>query len=557
MTLRWLPSLHSGTHGSLRRPWSEEAVAVGSGDPDSRVRGRGRAGQPRPVRPRSGSVTLETTRRSVELFPSVKAGSTTRVIRGIFALGLGACTESSEVSERIAAFKPPEAHQRFVRIRALLGQDVQSTARSTQLYQLVDPVCRDPEVRAQFGESLAWSVSFSTEDGQLPTLLALDVVEHVATACARNSPEVGLEVIAAADQLIDSDRGRLDVLKARLLAASGALDEAARAAQEARDAGSVHAIALLANVQARQARSQTEGFEPGMLDEALATVDVEPTAKWQAIDLTAILATRARLFAEKAFWWEGEARQAALDGARAAFGRLAKAPFVEAVRRSSMDALCFDQAQSGLETSWCAQAAKEHGILGAGRVAGLDVDQVAKFDVQRAARLDWARSSLEDLGEDDHVLVVFRGDELELLEWARPSAVLLSEIDLKPTVVDRTREPRSSSLVTEILRQAELSSRRRLRVGNDPLAMPCIAALVAGRQAPEGCALPAADRQALIRSPPPRLAILIGRDLDAEIDDLELYEIPTMLLSFRRSRNEKAVEAWLKSLSDVWWLVQR
>jgi len=495
----------------------------------------------------------------MELFPPVKAWNTSRVIRGISAFGLflSACTESSEVSERIAAFRPPEEHRRFVQIRSLLGQEVQATPRSTQLYQLVDPICRDPNVRAQFGESLAWSVSFSTEDGQLPTLLALDVVEHVATACGRASAEVGLELIAKADALIDTDRGRLDVLKARLLAASGRLESAAQAARRAREQGSVHAIALLANIQARQARSRTEGFEAGMLDPALETVDVEPTEKWQAIDLTAVLATRARLFAEQAFWSEGEAQQTALDGARAAFGRLAKAPFVEAVRRSSQDALCFDQAQAGLETSWCRLAAREHGILGAARVAGLKIDQVPKLDTQRAARLDWAKRRLQALSENDHVMVVFRGDELELLEWARPSVTLLSSLGVRPTVVDRTQDVRSSSLVTEILRQAELAPRRRLRVGRDPLAMPCIAALVAGRRAPEGCALPAADRRALAQSPPPRLALLIGRDLDAEIDDLELYEIPSVLLSFRRSQNEEALEAWLKSLSDVLWLVDR
>lgn len=493
----------------------------------------------------------------MKFFPSVKTKNALSVIRGFFTFGaaLCGCSQSSEVAERIAAFKPPEVHQRFVQIRRMLGQEVQSTLRSTQLYQLVDPICRDAEVRTQFGESLAWSVSFSTEDGQLPTLLALDVVEHVATACGRLRAEVGLEVVGMADELIDTDHGRLAVLKARLLAASGRLDAAGQAAAAAKEAGSVHAIALLANIQARQARQRTDAFEPGMLDPALATVSVEPTKKWLAIDLTAVLATRARLFAEEAFWSRGKVRAESLAQARKAFARLAKAPFVEAVRRTSQDALCFDEAEAKAEGSWCRTAALEHGILGAARKAGLSIDDYENLDALRASRLDWARRRLDELDARGHVMLVFRGDELELLEWARPAATLLSALPGRPTVVDRTQDPRSGRLVDEVLDQAELVPARRLSVGRDPLAMPCIAALVAGRQAPEGCALDAQDRRYLMDARTPELALLIGRDLDAEVDDLELYKIPSVLLSFRRSQSEEALEAWLKSLSDVWWLV--
>ena len=46
-------------------------------------------------------------------------------------------------------------------------------------------------------------------------------------------------------------------------------------------------------------------------------------------------------------------------------------------------------------------------------------------------------------------------------------------------------------------------------------------------------------------------AVLIGRDLDAEIDDLHVYDLQAVLLSFRQSRMEKGIDAWLKSVSDV------
>ena len=39
-----------------------------------------------------------------------------------------------------------------------------------------------------------------------------------------------------------------------------------------------------------------------------------------------------------------------------------------------------------------------------------------------------------------------------------------------------------------------------------------------------------------------KLGVLIGRDLDGEIDDLRLYEIPSALLSYRKPLTEKTVD---------------
>jgi hypothetical protein len=465
------------------------------------------------------------------------------------------------------AYQAPKAgeHERFLGIRDLLAQETESTERSVRLYPLVDPICRSASERAAFVESVKWSLSFSTEKANLTTQLALDVLEHVATACARNQPDAAIELLTTAQPLVRFDHGRLDVLLSRVAAATERWDLARSSAARARDRGSVHAIALLANIQARIARNARAegGLEPGMLDPAIETVSVEPTSKWLAIDLTAVLSTRARLLNEKALWSSVARRGAILEPAHLAFARLAKPPFVESVRQRAIDALCFDQPRyPDIDDDACRQAAVEYGIIGAARLADVNPTRLPQLDASRAAALEAVRRILStELKPEQHALVVFRGDETELVEWARPATELLRAVAASGAavwVVDRSDGPRGPRVVQRMLEQSGVRPRLTIRVDDDPLAFPCVAALVAGRRRPPDCSLdPATVRTLESVDRPPRLSVLVGRDLDPELQDLSLYELPAVLLSFRASRFPEHVFAWLKSLSDVWAVVER
>src|SRR5438128_124434 len=81
----------------------------------------------------------------------------------------------------------------------------------------------------------------------LAQVLALDVIEHGATACARNNLEAALDLLAKAKAAIPGTT-RLDVIRARLLAAADRYDEALESARAAAKGGSVHAMALAANI---------------------------------------------------------------------------------------------------------------------------------------------------------------------------------------------------------------------------------------------------------------------------------------------------------------------
>lgn len=465
-------------------------------------------------------------------------------------------TGPSEKGPPHAAAQAPEAHRTFVRIRALLGEDPQSPARAEHLYPLVVSVCSDPGERERFVESFAWSVSFATEEATLVEQLALDVLEHVSTSCARTDPEAAMELLTLAQPHVKHDRARLQILRARLAAVTGDLERAESAAKAAVEAGSIHAIALLANVRARIAREAGVGYRTGMLDAAIETTEVEPTAKWQAIDLAAVLSTRARLLNEKAFWLPPDEREGALERAHRAFARLSVAPFLAATRIPALDQRCFDAPRMPGERVACQTAADEFGVLGAARLLGRDPGELSEADPERARHLDQARELLAGSGAEDLGVVVFRGDETELLEWGRPTATLLGSLPrMQWLVLDRTGGDRGRAVVDRVLQLAGIRPDFRLRVGRDARAIPCAAALVSGRTAPPRCPLEAADRQTLTRLPSPRFAVLIGRDLDAEVADFELYDVPTVLLSLRRSQVPQKVSAWLKSVSDVWWLV--
>jgi hypothetical protein len=402
-------------------------------------------------------------------------------------------------------------------------------------------------------------VAQSEGTNQLTTVLAVDVFEFVASACSRDRIEAAFEILDRARAIVPEDP-QIDVVKARLAAAAERFDVALEAARRAKEAGSEHAIALLANIQARLARNRVGvGFEPGMFDPAIETVSVEPDSNWQAIDLTAVLSTRARLLEERALWEDEDARKATLTRARATFARLAQAPFVKTVRRSALDHLCFDVPTLGVDPAPCAEAAEKFGSLGGAAVAGVPAAADDALDRARAADLGRFAEAVPSLGPGRTVVLVLRGDESEIVEWARPAAKLSAALDArrpKWLVVDRTSSERASAVVSRVLELAGIAPTVRLTPRQNALATSCLAALVADREKPESCPLSAADVEAVEALPPPAFAILVGRDLDAELDDFGMYGVPRHLLSFRRTAAEKPPDSWFKSLSDVWFVLE-
>jgi hypothetical protein len=444
------------------------------------------------------------------------------------------------------------SNSRYVQIRKLLEDSPESEQRSLRLYPLVAPVCSDPKERQQLLEAARWSVSFSSDENYLPTTLALDLLEHVATTCFRHDPAVAEALLAGGAEILPKEKIRFEVIRARFLAATGKLDEAQAAAQRAAEAGSIHARALLATVLAQKARAGTVGYRPGMYDEAIAAVSAEPQANWAVIDLTAVLSTRARLLHERSLWEEPQAAEATRVLAMPVYQRLSVAPFIEIVRNRALDVLCFDAASRGGDLADCGRAARETKALGAAVVAKIPADSA--YDLERQKKLLALKEKISGLPAGATLLLVARGDEGELVEWARAAAALLRTLgpgrDL--VVVDRTASPRASAVLARILALAGQTPKLQLHGPKDTLLMPCAAAILGRRQTPVGCPLSAADQKALdSHSKDFGVAVLVGRDLDAEIDDLKLYELPTLLLSFRQSQMEKGLSAWMKSLSDV------
>lgn len=474
------------------------------------------------------------------------------VLAGCSEGGRTAPTEGSPV--RRALSTPPEkADTRYMKIRALLELPPESRRRATELYGLVRPICTEPAARAEFLETARWSVGFGSREFYLPISLALEVLEHVVSVCARASLEGTLDLLRGAESFLGTE-AQLHVLVARTLATADRLDEAKEAAHRARHLGSAHAVALAASIEARLARSAQVGYAPGMLDQAIATASAEPTADWHAIDLAAVLSTRARLLLEKGLWTQGATALESRREAEEIFRRLLEGPFPHEVRRRASDALCFESADLGLDSDACRRAGEVFGHLGAAYFAHLDrpVEAERRLDLTKLA----ARVSRLPAGA--LVLVAFRGDEQELLEWARPAARLIgalagpADARRRVLVIDRTATPRASALVARILALAGVEPWRRLEARDDTQAVPCLSAILAERRTPASCPLERPLQRALEAEAAPALALLVGRDLDAEIDDLRLYEHPVVLASFRRSEMEKrGLEAWLKSLSDV------
>ena len=444
---------------------------------------------------------------------------------------------------------------RFIKIRDLLRKGSDDPRRATELYSLVHPLCTDAAAREDFIDVARWSASFSDEENRRTAILALDTIEYVATVCFDASPDGTLALLDSVDAFLPREP-RIFALRARLYAAEGRLEDALEAAKAAVAAGSVHALALTANIQARIARASVVGYRAEMLEAAIETVSATPDARWRAIDLAAILSTKARLLWERAAWEDRASALRTLKEADAIFERLSVPPFLVQTRTRALDNLCFDSAVTGVGSAPCRRAALEAQILGAAAIAGFPPDP-ERFDEPRRERIATALAHWNALPKEAVVVLIARGDEAELLEWTRPTARLLRGLwrpDLRLLVIDRARDARASALIDRIVKLAALRPTEVVTVGREPLAMPCLAAILANRMVPKACPLDAPTVKRLEGLKPYGTAVVVGRDLDAELDDLALYHLDATLLSFRLSRLKKPVHAWLKSVSDIFLL---
>ncbi len=446
----------------------------------------------------------------------------------------------------------------FVQLRSLLRQDPQSPARAFRLYPMVKSICDGDARRGRLVDDAETMVASGVDDDTKARQRrsAIAVVDHVATACWRTTPTVAYSLLDDARPRLNAEK-QLSLVAARLRAAAGELDKALAHTKVAREAGSIHAIALQANLQADVARGKSVGYTAGMLDPALETVAVEPDNNWPLIDLTAVLSTRASLLSERAIWEAGADVGATLKRARVVYRRLAEGPFVEPSRRHAADMLCFDSVEIGNDDpEGCTRAADKFGILGAAMLTNKDITK-APFDTKRWQDIIAVRTRIEAMPEGAAVVLVVHGAESELMTWARPTAQVLTYLtSKKPTliVLDRTNSTRASAMVDRILQLARAKPAERIRAGNEVFAMPCLTAVLAGRKTPQACPFDA-ERVARLRALKDfGLAVLVGRDLDGELDDARLYELPAILMSYRQPIEDIPMAAHLKSLSDAWIL---
>ena len=515
----------------------------------------------------SGGVKPESCLRVFRAFHSPSAMNKA-IVSSLFLLCF-ACNKTSAPSSQQKGDKPkgsvfdrlpaqlPET-SRFKRIRKLLAKDPDAPVRAYHLYPLVDPVCTSTDTRMKFVADAAAYVDVRSDpdDKAYARRLAIDTLEHVSTSCWRNSATAAYQILTAAKKVIPGS-SRFDIIEARLKSAAGDFDQAILAADKARKAGSIHAIALTANIHAQIARQKSDAYEPGMLDKAISMVTVSPEANWPLIDLTAILSTRSRLLAERSNWEDGETMKQTMREARDTLGRLSMDPFIALTRRHALDSLCYSAVHIGSDsTNPCLRAAKEQQNLGAAYLAG-EIIAKPKYDSERYAALLEVRQKIEKMPKGGLIILAVRGDEHEVIAWTRPAATVLASLrSKKPTliVIDRTYSKRARANVDRILQLAQLEPTIRIDAGRDIFAMPCLTALVAGRKTPKSCPFDKKLIKQLIRMPKYEYGFLVGRDLDAEIDDLKLYELEAALLSYRKSLNRKGIAAHLKDLSDTWIL---
>ena len=437
-----------------------------------------------------------------------------------------------------------------MKIRELLDEKPESQRRAVELYPLVKPICEDAKERKEFVETAKWSAAFSTGEVYLTKTLAGDVIEHVATTCFRSHPDATFALLDEAKAAIP-DMYRFDLIRARLHATANQFEPALASAKLAKDAGSIHAIALMANIQAQLARTKSVGYRPGMLDEAIATVSAEPDGSWPLVDLAAVLSTRARLLTERAAWEDGDQAKKTLLLANASWQRLSHQPFIENIRTRAQDVHCFNAVESGIDRAPCKVAADLSHHLGAASAAGMKIGE--GFDEPRFLQIEKLAKQIAGLPPKSVVVIVARGVELEVIVWARLAGRFLALFAAKkPRVfaVDRTQSERAQALFHRILELGGIEPEETID-SDSTFAMPCLAAILAKRKTPQACPFDAARVAKLEKMTNVGFSVLIGRDLDAEIDDLHLYQLDAVLLSFRQSRMEKGIDAWLKSVSDV------
>lgn len=456
---------------------------------------------------------------------------------------------------------PPSAYKElptgsdFAKIKALLSEDPHAQIRAYELYPLVDEICRIPKSRRKFiADGAAWvEVRTQPSDKAWAVRKTIDTFEHVATSCFRSQPQAAFDILESGKKVLPKSY-RFDVALARLQAAGGDFAAALAAAEEARKEGSTHAVALAATIRARMARDEVVGYREGMLDPAIEIASVVPGPNWSLVNTTAVLTTRGRLLTERAIWEDADRRKATLTDARVSYARLAAGPFPKRSQEHALDMLCFDVVTIGNDDAQpCLQASLEFSNLGAAVLTGQTI--VPPLDGDRLDRIVAVRKSLDELPEGAMVIVVGRGDESELTAWARPAAEVLRRVGRrKPRliVMDRTNDKRSGALLSRIIELSGTTAFESIDAGRDTFAMPCLAALVAGRTKPKACPFEEAQVKRLSADAPYGFAILVGRDLDAEIDDLKLYELPAMLMSFRKPLIENGLKAHLKNASDAW-----
>jgi len=448
------------------------------------------------------------------------------------------------------------ARSRYTEMLALMRLDPQDLTRAEKLYPLIMPLCADRSARSAFVVALIDAATAPSSLGDIERQYALDILEHATVACARNDVESGRGLLSEAAAKMPSEP-RIPAIEARILAAEGRLDDALDAARRSAKAGSLIALPLIATIQAQKAKEGVVGYKAGLLDEALATVSLEPTGEWRLLELTSVLSTRARLLTERALWEQGDARVATLKLARTIYQRLSIPPFIEVTRQHALDVGCYDAGELGdATTDFCVRAAIEHGNLGAAFLAGKGLDP-QKFDLARVGAIQALEARIAELPADTWVVVIARGDESELVPWGRPAALVLERLkERRPKFVllDRTSSARGGAVLDRMAEVAGIKPQLRIEARKDILATGCVAALVAGRKAPEGCRIGKDAIAELSKTRPIGVVIMVGRDLDAELEDIRLYELPHALLSMRKPQTEKAADVHLKSLADAWLL---
>lgn len=471
-------------------------------------------------------------------------------------LGL-ACTEapSSTAGAPDAAVGPPES-SRFVRIRELLRLSPEDEGRARGLFPVVAEICGDDAAQDELVEH-AFMVSGNNLGGSAQA--AADVIEHVATSCLRERPEAALRILDRASARL-AHKGRFEIVRARFFATTGKLDAALEAAKRARELGVHHAVALEANLLADRARATGPGYASGALDTAIRATELEPDGTWQLVDVMALLSTRAKLLYERAVYEDAEVAAKTRREADASNRRLAVSPFPKQTRTIALDAVCFEAAALGDPKvkdplAPCMRALSESGNLGAAFLLGAGRDPKA-VDVARADAMAAMRKRLETLPKGSLALVVGRGDEVELVSWMFAAAEVIAMLNRRAArivAVDRTSDPRASALFDRLFVIASAKPKLTVRLGRDPSSFGCLVAHAAGKS-PE-CPLDASVRSAV--AAPFGAAVLFGRDLDGEIDDLTAAKLPTVLLSFREPKSERRPDVQLVSLSDAWMMSPR